>query len=504
MRKRGKLSGRTWQPLMVACLALLAAACKRDSFGPNTPARLRATSTTEIRATVGTLVAPSPTFSVRDGDGRFVAGAAVTLAVVEGGGTLANAPTVSLGGPTPIGDLTLGTTAGRNVVRVSVAGIPPLDIVVIGEAGAPQALRAVAGDAQVGLAGANLPQPVVFQVVDQYGNGVPAIPVAAATANVGGALSVSAVVTGADGRTPPITWRIGRLGDPQVLSASAGVLSAAASAQTQSGYSIDVRFTATTSATHHATFLSAADRIRAILVGDVPDETLIDLDASRCGAPAGQLLNETVDDIIIYADIRDLDGPGKILGRAGPCFLRDNSLLTVIGFMQFDAADVANMVSSGRFESVVMHEMLHVIGVGGLWRTKGLVINAGTSDPLFIGVNGMAGCTTIGFQISCAGGVPLENLGGAGTAEVHWRESVFDTELMTGFADAPPMAFSALTTGALEDQGYLVNFLAVDPFAPASALRWPAVPRSAADAEFDVVLEPIGVLGPSGTLRLLR
>lgn len=499
------MSGRPWPVLAVACLALAGAACKRDSFGPNTPARLRATSTTEIRATVGTVVTPSPTFSVRDGDGRFVAGAPITLTVVEGGGTLANAPTVSLGGPTPIGDLTLGTTSGRNVVRVSVSGIPSLDIVVIGTAGSPDALRTVAGDGQSGLAGANLPQPLVFQVVDQYGNGVPAVPVAAATTNVGGALSVSAVVTGADGRTPPITWRIGRLGDPQVLSASAaGALSATASALTQSGYAIDVRFTANTPATHQATFLSAANRIRAILVGDVPDETLIDLDASRCGAPAGQLLNETVDDIIIYADIRDLDGPGKILGRAGPCFLRDESLLTVIGFMQFDAADVANMVSSGRFESVVMHEMLHVIGVGGLWRTKGLVINAGTADPLFIGVSGMAGCSTIGFQGSCAGGVPLENIGGAGTAEVHWRESVFDTELMTGFADVPPMAFSALTTGALEDQGYVVNFPAVDPFAPASALRRPSSPRSAAEAEFDVVLEPIGVLGPSGTLRLLR
>jgi hypothetical protein len=498
------MAGGTRSALAAACLLLVAAGCKRDSFGPNTPARLRATTATEIRATVGTVVSPSPTFSVRDGDGRFVAGAALTFTVVEGGGTLANAPAVSLGGPTPIGDLTLGTTAGRNVVRVSVAGIPALDLVVIGTAGAPTELRAVGGDGQSGLAGASLPQPVVFQVADQYGNGVPAVPVSAATANVGAALSVSAVVTGADGRTPPIIWQIGRLGDPQLLTASAGALSTTASAQTQSEYSIDVRFTDTTPTTHQATFLSAVNRIRAIVVGDVPEEALIDLDASRCGAPTGQLLNETVDDVIIYADIRDLDGPGKILGRAGPCFIRDNSLLTVIGFMQFDAADVANMVSSGRFESVVMHEMLHVIGVGGLWRTKGLVINAGTSDPRFIGVHGMAGCTTIGFQGSCVGGVPLENIGGAGTAEVHWRESIFDSELMTGFADTPPMQFSALTTGALEDQGYLVNYLAVDPFAPAAALRWPAFPRSAAEMEFDVVLEPIGVLGPSGALRRIR
>lgn len=487
----------------VACLLLVAAACRRDSFGPNTPARLRASTTTAIRATVATVLTPSPTFSVRDGDGRFVAGAPLTITVVEGGGTLANAPTQSLGGPTPIGDLTLGTTAGRNVVRVSVAGVPSLDIVVIGTAGPPVALRTVGGDGQTGLAGANLPQPVVFQVDDQYGNGVPAVPVAIATANVGASLSVSAVVTGENGRTPPIVWRLGRLGDPQLLSASAAGASTTASASVQSAYSIDVRFTATTPLTHQATFLSAVNRIRAIVVGDVPDEVLVDLDASRCGAPAGQFLNETVDDIVIYADISDLDGPGKILGRAGPCFIRDNSLLTVIGFMQFDAADVAGMVSSGRFESVVMHEMLHVMGVGGLWRAKGLVVNAGTTDPRFIGLGGVAGCATIGFQLSCVNGAPLENAGGAGTAEVHWRESVFDTELMTGFADAPPMPFSALTTGAIEDQGYLVNYLAIDPFALA-ALRFPAFPRSAAEMEYDVVLEPIGALGPSGVLRRFR
>jgi hypothetical protein len=143
------------------------------------------------------------------------------------------------------------------------------------------------------------------------------------------------------------------------------------------------------------------------------------------------------------------------------------------------------------------------MGVGGLWRAKGLVVNAGTTDPRFIGLGGVAGCTTIGFQLSCVNGAPLENAGGAGTAEVHWRESVFDTELMTGFADAPPMPFSALTTGALEDQGYLVNYLAIDPFALA-ALRFPAFPRSAAEMEYDVVLEPIGALGPSGVLRRFR
>ena len=129
------------QVLRAVALLLLGGTACRDSLGPNTPARIVASSTTEIRAMVGTVVAPSPTFVVRDGDGRVVADAPITLTVVEGGGTLANAPTKSLAGATPIGDLTLGTRSGRNVVRVEIAGVRPLEIVVIATAGPPASLR---------------------------------------------------------------------------------------------------------------------------------------------------------------------------------------------------------------------------------------------------------------------------------------------------------------------------------------------------------------------------
>ena len=495
---------RSTRHLLIAALLVLGAgACRRDSFGPNTPARLAASTTTEIRATVGTTVQPPPTFVVRDGDGRFVAGAPVTLSVVEGGGTLANAPTVSLSGATPIGNFTLGTTSGRNVVRVEVEGVAPLDIVVIGTAGSPTGIRFVSGAGQTGLAGDALPGPVIVEVHDQFGNGVPAAPVALATSNIGASTSVSAVLTDQTGRTPPITWVLGRLGDEQELRATSGSFQAELSAGVQSDYDIEVRFTQGTATPYQATFLSAARRIRAIIVGDLPEELLVGVDASRCGAPAGVPLNETVDDVVIYAAVTTIDGPGKVLGRAGPCFVRTGSLLPLIGFMQFDVDDVPGMISSGRFESVVMHEMLHVLGVGAMWRTKGLLSNAGSSDPRFIGIHAIAACATIGFQTSCVDGAPVESGGGAGTADAHWRESIFDSELMTGFADTPPMPFSALTTGALEDHGYLVNYFAVDPFSLA-ALRFPSFPRATGEAEFDIVVEPIGEIGPLGRVRPYR
>jgi hypothetical protein len=64
--------------------------------------------------------------------------------------------------------------------------------------------------------------------------------------------------------------------------------------------------------------------------------------------------------------------------------------------------------------------------------------------------------------VTCANSVPLENTGGAGTAESHWKEGttalpVFDNELMTGFIDVSPNPLSSMTIGSLTDVGYTVN-----------------------------------------------
>jgi hypothetical protein len=70
--------------------------------------------------------------------------------------------------------------------------------------------------------------------------------------------------------------------------------------------------------------------------------------------------------------------------------------------------------------------------------------------------------------------VPLENLGGPGTRFAHWRESVFETELMAGFAD-PVSPLSAVTVGTMRDLGYVVNDVPADPFDLGAALRAPSL-----------------------------
>jgi hypothetical protein len=62
-------------------------------------------------------------------------------------------------------------------------------------------------------------------------------------------------------------------------------------------------------------------------------------------------------------------------------------------------------------------------------------------------------------------GVPVENVGGLGSRDSHWRESMLGTELMTSRVGGPGNALSRLTVAALSDMGYEIDFEAADPFA---------------------------------------
>lgn len=162
-----------------------------------------------------------------------------------------------------------------------------------------------------------------------------------------------------------------------------------------------------------------------------------------------------IDDLRISATINSIDGVGGVLGSAGPTTLRGGSNLPITGTMQFDSADMSNMVSNGTLLRVIMHEMGHVLGIGSLWSTFGFNSTPGQ----YTGANALAA-----YQAVVGGNpayVPLENGGGAGTFNVHWEEDDFTSELMTGYATGS-MLLSTITIGALEDLGYTVNYGAAE------------------------------------------
>lgn len=222
-----------------------------------------------------------------------------------------------------------------------------------------------------------------------------------------------------------------------------------------SNFNIQLRFTGGLSASQRSVFELAKARWQEIITGDLPS-VVID--------------GEEIDDLLIEASGEAIDGAGRVLGQAGPTHVRNDSQLPCKGVMAFDVADLADMEANGSLVDVIIHEMGHVIGLGTIWHDKGLVTGANTNNPEFIGAQSKSVYATLRGEAQPRN-VPLENEGGAGTAEGHWREVSFDNELMTGFIDPGDNPLSRLTIAALQDLGYQVNASAADAYSlPAAGM----------------------------------
>ena len=220
-----------------------------------------------------------------------------------------------------------------------------------------------------------------------------------------------------------------------------------------------------------------------------------------CGG-FGDVANGTwTDDVIIMVNIASIDGRGKILGQAAPCGISDNAL-TVVGTLTLDADDLQPLVGTETLTDIIFHEMGHILGFGTLWSAGpiALVTGEGTTDPRFTGAAAMAEWRALGGM----GTVPLENTGGSGTADAHWREATFRTEVMTGFVSAvgTPNPLSRLTIAAMADLGYAVDYGAAEAYTLPSGPALRTVPTE--PLGWDVIdPNPIVMLMPDGTARLI-
>ena len=93
------------------------------------------------------------------------------------------------------------------------------------------------------------------------------------------------------------------------------------------------------------------------------------------------------------------------------------------------------------------------------------------TDPHFTGAQAITAFNQVGGNAYTGAKVPVENNGVEGTADGHWRESVFINELMTGFVDLGENPLSVVTVSSLADQGYAVNKVGVDPYSLTLSLR---------------------------------
>jgi hypothetical protein len=176
-----------------------------------------------------------------------------------------------------------------------------------------------------------------------------------------------------------------------------------------------------------------------------------------------------IDDIWINVTLESIDGSGGVLASAGPEIIRgtlDDPGLPLQGSMTFDIADAVDLYDTtdpssafynmnfeeNLWDDVVLHETLHVLGLGTLWDLYDLTVedNNGTKRPWddtldYIGTLAEA---------ERGGDLLIETDGGSGTAGGHWDEDTYTNELMTGAINGEGNYLADFSIAALADLGY--------------------------------------------------
>ena len=496
-----------------------AAATVSAQSTPGEPASMTKQAGDGQSARVDTDVPVAPSLQVRDRFGNPVPGVTVSFSASGGDGSVGPAPAQSMGavepgevasGPDGLAAVTrwrLGTRTGENRLTAT-AGAASATFTATGTAGSPASLSASAGNGQTASAGGAVPVRPAVAVQDEFGNGVPGVGVIFTVLTGGGSVVGGNQLTNADGMARVGNWILGPSAGPNTLQAQVvGFLPVVFTATGTAGggggggFNIEVRFVGGLSPSQQEVFTQAAQRWRSIVTGDLPDIPINTMGAPACGDSDLPAIDETVDDLVIFAQGEAIDGVGKILGQAGPCSIRSEGGLPIYGRMKFDAADLANLESSGRLLDVIIHEMGHVLGVGSLWDFSpffSLLTGRGGPDPFFTGAGAIAAFDAAGGVSYPGNKVPVENSGGAGTRDSHWRESIFQNELMTGFLDSGSNPLSTVTIASLADMGYLVDESEADAYTVPPLVTAPGREDTVKLPLLELPMPPPEVVGPDG------
>lgn len=423
-----------------------------------------------------------------DEDGSPIERLALRFEVTAGGGQVRPAEVTTNREGRATAEFVLGNVPGPQAVTVS-GGSGEIAVRFTATAtGVPTSVRLLAGNSQSARAGLAVATRPAVLVLDAGGRPVPGIAVSFRITEGGGSLVGSSAMTGADGVARVGQWRLGVSGVNTLDAVVEGTTLAGepvtfvATTTPPDGFDIVVRFTEPPTPAEALAFAHAEVRWEQVITGDLPDGS-IDVPAGTCGSgtPA---LNEVVDDVVILAAFHSTDGPGNVLAQAGPCLFRDANddgryqigELPGVGIMIFDADDLGFLARNDLLAAAVLHEMGHVLGLGSLWSDMGLLADpslppAVGTDPHFTGSAALAAFDAAGGAAYPGAKVPVENRGGSGTADVHWRESVLGNELMTGFIDFGTNPLSAVSAASLADQGYQVDQTQADAYTLGTALR---------------------------------
>jgi adhesin/invasin len=214
-----------YTPFLTLVTAVTLISCGGDDLvlpSDGEPAAVSVVAGDQQSGRVGEMLAEPVVVAVTDVGGLPVAGATVEI---ELAGVL---DTIQTGGDgRGSAELALGSSTGAVTGHVRVLapeGPQPIQTTFTATALSASAngLTLVSGDAQSGVAGSALPEPLVVGVTDAFGNPVAGVKVAWTVVG-GGSVSESETTTGADGSTS-VTRTLGPAAGPQSTTASAAGL----------------------------------------------------------------------------------------------------------------------------------------------------------------------------------------------------------------------------------------------------------------------------------------
>lgn len=503
--------------LAAAVLPALLAACGGGGGSGDAPPVPRiAVVSAPATATVGVPFASDPVVQLTAASGAplATAGVQVTIALTGGGSLLGTTlrPTDGSGRAAFPGLTATGLAAGSRTLTFTAAGYATGSGGSFEVAPGPAAqLAAASSTSQQALPSTAVADPPAVFVLDAAGNGVGGVPVTFAVSAGGGAVAGGAAVSGAGGFARSGGWTLGPALGLQAAQATSTALAGAAvtfsatAVTAVSPYHLAIRYQTALSATQRAAFERAQAKVQAVVRSALSAVSFPAIPAGDCGNAAAQPA-EVVDGLVVYATVKLIDGPGGTIAQSGPCYLRSTSQLPIVGLLEFDSADLATYEARGQLETIVLHELLHVVGYGTIWPDLGLLDKSAPADQIFTGPAALAA-----FNGSNGGGsytgrkVPVESTGGAGTVGGHWRETVFKNELMTGFISGTTQPMSLTTVMSLQDLGYAVDPAQAAPFnwttAGLRAAGAPAADEAPIDLGGDLLPRAPLLVDDDGTIR---
>ncbi len=353
-----------------------------------------------------------------------------------------------------------------------------------GGAGPATTIEAQTATSFTGTTGTAVTIKPAVHVTDADGLNVLGAAVTFAVTGGGGSITGANATTNASGIATVGSWTLGTAGANTLTASAAGLTGSpvtftATAAAPVSQFSITLQYTNGASPSQMAAFEAARTRWQQVVIGDLSNVN-VGTNQDVCGS--GNPVSGVIDDLLILVTLDSIDGPGQILGAAGPCIVRASNSLTVVGQMTFDTADLATLENAGNLGDVILHEMGHVLGIGSLWNVAGFTLVSGACvddgnqvavagtgvDPRFIG--GQATAAYTGSNGGAGSNVPVENFPGSGnncpngTRDSHWEEDIFKSELMTGFISGTVRPMSLTTVRSLADLGYTVDNSQADAF----------------------------------------